>query len=169
MGWGQWVGHLPGNQEDLSPARITQEMGGVLPDATLGGPGLCPLPQTDSALPPCLASFQLPTRDLSSSRSELSSAPSRRGVPPLHVCAPDFQLRSHVRVAALCSHACARATRVCSTRCQPSTESGWPPLAPCVDEWVCFSLHVLGSEKKNPQMSSPRGAFPFIFFLPRCL
>lgn len=87
MGWGQWVGHLPGNQEDLSAARITQEMGGVLPDATLGGPGLCPLPQTDSALPPCLASFQLPTRDLSSSRSELSSTPFREGgAAPARVC-----------------------------------------------------------------------------------
>lgn len=132
----------------------------------------------DSALPLPLVSLQLPTRESSSSRSELSSAPfwgrggGGEGVPPLHVCAPDFQFRSHVCVAAPCSHACARATHVCPTRCQPSTEASWPPLAPGVDcrRVGLFSLHVLGSEKKKKSPNElPLGRFSLHFFLPRCL
>lgn len=59
-GAGRWVGHLPGNQEDFSPARMAQETGGVLPDATLGGPGLCPLPQAASTLLPRWPPFSCP-------------------------------------------------------------------------------------------------------------
>lgn len=156
-GTGQ-AGHLPGNLEDLTQARSTHVIGGALPAATLGDPGLCPLPQTDPALP---TSMEPPSGCPHASvlilpeQSELGSAPFQGCGPPRPPAPTPAHVCPELPVGALCSQTCAPAWHACPAPCQASTESGRasPPLAPGVDGWVCFSLHVLGSgerKKKSP-------------------
>lgn len=170
------AGHLPCDLEDLAQAGSTHVMGETCPLPPSGTLGSAPCHRRTLLSPPPRSLHPAAhPRVPSSSPSELGSAPCQGGGPP-HRTPPPAPTPACVcpalPVGALHSHTCSQPSHERPAPCRSSTESGRassPPLAPSVDGWVCFSLYVLGSgKKKNPQMSSPWGTFPFIF-LPRCL
>ena len=114
--------------------------------------GLCPSPQGTLNPHPHLASFQLPTHTCPQPPPASLGCAAFPG--PYPTCMPSALSSPQVFVAALHSHACAQASRVCPAHCQPSSESGRAslPLAhfvAAVDGWVCFLPVCFGFRRKK--------------------
>lgn len=163
--WGR-VGGAPAWQSGEPPgARSTHVTGGVLTMPPWGALGSVPCPRLYPALLPHLVSFQLPTHEPSSSRSELSSTPFQGGAPPTRVCSALWLCTCVSVVAALYSHVCAQDTCVYPLTASPIlSQSSLAASGTRCRRVGLFFPCVLGSEKKkNPQMSCPGALFPSFF------
>lgn len=136
----------------LHPGREHSCDGGALLPPPWGALGLCPSPQGTLNPHPHLASFQLPTHTCPQPPPASLGCTAFPG--PYPTCMPSALSSPQVFVAALHSHACAQASRVCPAHCQPSSESGRAslPLAhfvAAVDGWVCFLPVCFGFRRKK--------------------